>query len=97
MSAKLDQFASQCHHYLKTEPGPAGREKVVSALEGMLKDADFVAEYLGEGTGGRDVLYEDPSWASASWRTPMRAPASPPRTITVPPGRSTARPAVRRR
>jgi hypothetical protein len=59
MSATLEQFASQCHEYLKSEPGPAGREKVVSALEGVLKDADFVAKHAGEGTGGRDVLYED--------------------------------------
>jgi hypothetical protein len=59
MSATLEQFASQCHEYLKSEPGPAGREKVVSALEGVLKDADFVAKHVGEGTGGRDVLYED--------------------------------------
>ena len=60
MDAKLEQFATQCHDFLKAEPGPAGREKVVSALEGVLKDADFVTRHLGEGTGNRDVLYEDP-------------------------------------
>ena len=59
MDAKLERFATQCHDFLKAEPGPAGREKVVGALEAVLKDADFVANHLGEGTGGRDVLYED--------------------------------------
>ena len=60
MSATLEQFASQCHEYLKDEPGPAGREKVVAALEAVLKDGGFLAKHLGDGTGSRDVLYEDP-------------------------------------
>jgi hypothetical protein len=60
MTDKLQRFASECHSLLKAEPGPAGREKVCAALEAVLKDRDFVAEYLGEGTGSRDVLYEDP-------------------------------------
>jgi hypothetical protein len=29
-------------------------------LEAVLQDANFVAKHLGEGTGSRDVLYEDP-------------------------------------
>jgi hypothetical protein len=45
---------------LKNDPGPAGREKVCSALEEALQDADFVATNLGEGTPTRQVLYEDP-------------------------------------
>jgi len=60
MDAKLEQFATQCHDFLTREPGPAGREKVVSALETVLKDPEFVAKNVGEGTGPRDVLYEDP-------------------------------------
>ncbi len=60
MDAKLEQFAAQCHEFLTTEPGPAGREKVVDALATVLKDPEFVAKNVGEGTGGRDVLYEDP-------------------------------------
>jgi hypothetical protein len=60
MDKKLEQFATACHDYLKSEPGPAGREKVVGALEGVLKDAAFVSKHLGEGAGSRDVLYEDP-------------------------------------
>ena len=60
MEAKLEQFATQCHDFLKAEPGPKGRENVVSALEDVLKDGDFVTRHLGEGTSARDVLYEDP-------------------------------------
>lgn len=60
MDAKLEQFASQCHDLLKAEPGPAGREKVIAALESVLKDPEFVATNVGEGTSSRDVLYEDP-------------------------------------
>ena len=60
MDAKLQQFATQCHQYLTSEPGPAGREKVVSALESVLKDPEFVEKNVGEGTGSRDILYEDP-------------------------------------
>jgi hypothetical protein len=60
MDAKLEQFANQCHDFLKSEPGPAGREKVIGALEAVLKDPDFVKTNVGEGTGSRDVLYEDP-------------------------------------
>lgn len=60
MDATLERFAAQCHDFLKAEPGPAGREKVVGALEEVLKDTGFVTQHLGEGTGSRDVLYEDP-------------------------------------
>ena len=60
MTTTLEQFSSRCHDLLKTDPGPAGREKVCSALEEALQDADFVAANLGEGTGSRQVLYEDP-------------------------------------
>jgi hypothetical protein len=60
MDTKLEEFATRCHDYLKAEPGPAGRQKVVSELEAVLQDANFVARHLGEGTSSRDVLYEDP-------------------------------------
>jgi hypothetical protein len=60
MDPTLEQFATQCHEYLKSQPGPAGREKVVSALEGVLKDEAFVSTHLGDGTGSREILYEDP-------------------------------------
>jgi predicted metal-dependent enzyme (double-stranded beta helix superfamily) len=60
MADRLEQFAEECNRILTKEPGPSGREKVVAALEGVLEDKEFVSTYLGEGTGSRDVLYEDP-------------------------------------
>jgi hypothetical protein len=60
MANQLEQFAGECKQYLTEEPGPSGREKVVSALEKVLEDKEFVSTYVGEGTGARDVLYEDP-------------------------------------
>lgn len=60
MADKLEQFAAECSSALKAEPGPAGREKVRTALESVLVDGDFVKTYLGDGTGSRDLLYEDP-------------------------------------
>jgi predicted metal-dependent enzyme (double-stranded beta helix superfamily) len=60
MADKLEQFATECKQILMKEPGPAGREKVVSNLQTLLGDSEFVSTYLGEKTGSRDVLYEDP-------------------------------------
>ena len=60
MADKLAQFAAECKRLLTQEPGPPGREKVVQTLEQLLGDAEFVGAYLGDGTGSRDVLYEDP-------------------------------------
>lgn len=60
MANQLEQFATECNRILKNEPGPSGREKVVDALANLLKDKDFVEAHLGDGTGSRDVLYEDP-------------------------------------
>ncbi|HLF77924.1 MAG TPA: hypothetical protein VJB57_10590, partial [Dehalococcoidia bacterium] len=60
MGATLEQFATECHQILKTQPGPDGRKSVASLLEQYLKDDAFVAANLGEGTSTRQVLYEDP-------------------------------------
>ena len=60
MKTTLEEFSRQCHDLLTAEPGPSGREKVCTALEAVLKDLDFVAANLGEGTSTRQVLYEDP-------------------------------------
>ena len=35
MGHTLEQFASQCHDFLKNSPGPAGRQKVAEALNAM--------------------------------------------------------------
>jgi hypothetical protein len=60
MVDKLEAFAAECKLLLTAEPGPPGREKVVGALQELLKDEAFIKAHLGEGTGSRDVLYEDP-------------------------------------
>ncbi len=57
---KIDQFAAECHRILEAEPGPAGREKVVAALENLLKDPEAVSTAFGPNTGSRSLLYEDP-------------------------------------
>ena len=56
----IEQFAAACHDILKTENNPAGRRKVCALLQEHLKDAQFVATYLPDGTPERKVLYEDP-------------------------------------
>jgi hypothetical protein len=60
MTDRLEEFAGQVKQFLTQEPGPAGREKVVAALQDLLKDGEFVEQHLGLGTGARDLLYEDP-------------------------------------
>ena len=34
MSARLEQFAKECQQILKSDPGPSGRRKIASRLEG---------------------------------------------------------------
>ena len=60
MSARLQQFAKECHEILKADPGPAGRRKVAARLEGLLVDRKFLAENLNDATPERQVIYEDP-------------------------------------
>jgi hypothetical protein len=60
VGATLEQFASDCHNALKSQPGPAGREKVVELLQGVLRDPEFVAKNVDGSGGARKVLYEDP-------------------------------------
>jgi len=60
MTDKLEQFAAECNRILKDDPGPSGRQRICQSLEGVLRDADFIEAHLGEGTGARDLLYEDP-------------------------------------
>ena len=56
----LEGFAAKCHDLLKSEPGPAGREKVRALLETALKDDRFVTSCLDDKTPERQILYEDP-------------------------------------
>ncbi len=60
MSARLQQFARECHDILKAEPGSAGRRKIAARLEGLLADRKFLGENLSDATPERQVLYEDP-------------------------------------
>jgi predicted metal-dependent enzyme (double-stranded beta helix superfamily) len=60
MAHTFEQFASECHRLLKTEPGPAGRSKVGALLQEVLKDQAFVAKNIDDTTPERKILYEDP-------------------------------------
>ena len=97
MSHTLEQFAADCHRILKAEPGPEGREKVVSLVADVCKDDEFIAEHIEEDQPERKVIYEDENWASASSRTTTRAPRAATPTTTVRRGPSTARPRARPR
>ena len=62
MAYTLEQFATDCRDILKTDPGPVGRRQVVSKLESLLQEDDFIAEHCGTGAEqGAHVLYEDPA------------------------------------
>src|SRR5512146_1320248 len=60
MTHTLEQFAAACHDFLKTNPGPAGRNEVCALLQDVLKDEQFIAAHFSEQTPERKVLYEDP-------------------------------------
>jgi len=59
MSQTLEQFASQCHDFLKNNPGPVGRQKVVEALKSVLVDKEFIAKHIPPSTGEREIIYQD--------------------------------------
>lgn len=61
MSYTLEQLARDCHDALKTDPGPAGREKVRQCVSRACTDSAFVSTHLGpDNDTERKVLYEDP-------------------------------------
>lgn len=60
MTVTLEQFASECHTILQSEPGPSGRRQICMLLEQLLRDAQFVSSNVGDATPERQVLYEDP-------------------------------------
>lgn len=61
MPITIEQFGSECHDFLKADPGPGGIEKVRSRLEEVLLDQDFVETHLGDHEdSARKVIYEDP-------------------------------------
>ena len=59
MSQTLEQFASQCHDFLKNNPGPVGRQKVVEALKSVLVDKEFITKHIPASTGEREIIYQD--------------------------------------
>jgi predicted metal-dependent enzyme (double-stranded beta helix superfamily) len=60
MPDTLEQFASECHTILQSEPGPSGRRQICMRLEQLLRDPQFVSSNVSESTPERQVLYEDP-------------------------------------
>jgi hypothetical protein len=60
MSDTLARIAAECHRILATDPGLDGRRQVAALVEELCRDAEFVAEYLGDRASARDILYEDP-------------------------------------
>jgi hypothetical protein len=60
MPMTLEDFAAQCRAAINADPGPGGREKICDLVRDALKDGEFVAALIPEGTPERHVLYEDP-------------------------------------
>lgn len=60
MPYDLKRFIEDCRGTLKRDPGPAGREKIRTLLERLLKDADFLAAHCSDRTPkGLYVLHDD--------------------------------------
>ena len=53
MGHTLEQFAAQCHDFIKAEPGPAGRKKVAELLQEVLKDKSFIDKHVDPSVGER--------------------------------------------
>jgi predicted metal-dependent enzyme (double-stranded beta helix superfamily) len=60
MSYDLETFTSECHDIFEADPGPAGREKVRTLFEKLLRNEDFVRRYCIEAAPGLHLLFEDP-------------------------------------
>ena len=60
MGTTLEDFAAECKQMLRAKPGNDGRQDVAARLQEVLRDEAFVAAHLGDDTGARKVLYEDP-------------------------------------
>jgi len=61
MATTIEQFADKCREALTSQPGNAGREKVRALVQEILREPEFVATYIPEGTPERKVLFEDPN------------------------------------
>ncbi|MCC7275531.1 MAG: hypothetical protein IT561_22870 [Alphaproteobacteria bacterium] len=60
MSDALTTFCDEARSILRTDAGPAGRERVRALAERLVADADFVAAYVGpDAPLGKRTLYQD--------------------------------------
>lgn len=60
MPYDLKQFIDDCRSTLRRDSGPAGREKIRTLLERLLKDKDFIAAHCaGHSPKGLYVLHDD--------------------------------------
>lgn len=60
MAHTVGQLATDFRSALKTQPGPAGREKVCKLLREALLDKEFIKATFDDNTPERKILYEDP-------------------------------------
>jgi predicted metal-dependent enzyme (double-stranded beta helix superfamily) len=60
MAQTITQFAQACNAALKAEPGPAGRKKICSMLQEVLKDSALMNSTFDDSTPERKILHEDP-------------------------------------
>jgi predicted metal-dependent enzyme (double-stranded beta helix superfamily) len=60
MAHTVAQIANEFRTALKTQPGPAGREKVCNLLKEVLVDQDFIKANFDDNTPERKILHEDP-------------------------------------
>ena len=60
MPYDLKGFIDDCRSTLKRDPGPAGRERIRTLLERLLRDEDFIATHCSDRTPkGLYVLHDD--------------------------------------
>ena len=60
MSYELESFTADARAILRSEPGPAGREKVRALFEKLLQNPEFVRRHCADASPGLHLLYEDP-------------------------------------
>ena len=60
MAHTVTQLANEFRAALKSQPGPAGREKVCKLLKEVLVDQDFIKATFDDNTPERKILHEDP-------------------------------------
>ncbi|MEK9594778.1 MAG: hypothetical protein VW057_02350 [Rhodospirillaceae bacterium] len=63
MPYSFDDFCSDGRAALAADQGAEGRESIRIALERLLSDTDFIAQYLGSGAPeGMHPIYQDPEY-----------------------------------